>query len=470
MSIDTVTWNALFSVINLIQSAMLLYNERPVRLHPMEEEIYIRVFRSRKIPLSRRDFKSLAKKAMVLDYHEGEAYLQQGETVETVGLVMCGSIHVYTNFEGDNRFAKININEAWDWVDSPQFLTSINGTDSTPKSAVSLIASGPTQLCVWTLDDIRELCGANPQLSVCLLSVLAHDCAMKILKTEKYLLSSETIRSAAHELLQEADLRRRADSISKLPITAKQRMIGVDHTSVDLDVPTDSIVVASRKNASSASVTSSKSARRLNAPSSSTLAIAVTPPPVASDANQSRSSLTSPAAPAAPATITEKKARKKKKTKLTSANNETELDNLDPQPRSASQTDSNFSRAMSHPDTTDSAAKAKKKKSKGTTASAPIVVPAVDRIDDESSSSTSSSDFASAPLTPSTSETSVPRSAKIGRMLHNDERAVLQPSGSPVIEDENEPASEPPKKSKTAKKPEQPPPSESSSLSSSDSS
>lgn len=326
MSIDTVTWNALFAVINLIQSSMLLHAERPINLHPTEEEIYIHIFRSRKIPLSRRDFRTLAKKAMILDYADGESYLQQGDKVETVALVMSGHIDVYTTFQGDQRFAKLNVTNPWEWVDSPQFLQSINAGDNPPKVAVSLIASGPTQLCVWTLDDIRQLCAANQQLMVCLLSVIAHDCATKITRTEEYLLSSESVRSAAASLLQESDLRRRADSLEKLPITAKQRMIGVDHTSIDMgDSP-----------ATGAAILHTKSARRL-ASQSPTLS-----------PNTSGSVYPDPYPANSPAEKKSKKKRNKQKQYLST--NETELDTVAQRATSPDADNSGFSRALDNED------------------------------------------------------------------------------------------------------------------------
>lgn len=326
MSIDTLTWNAVFAVINLIQSAMLLYAERPIDLLPIEEEMYIRIFRSRKIPLSRHDFKTLARKAMILDYQDGEAYLQQGERVETVALVMAGAIDVYTSFEGDHRFAKLNVTTPWEWVDSPQFLVSINAGDASPKAAVSLVASGPTQLVTWTLEDIRTLCATNQQLMVCILSVIAHDCAIKITRTEEYLLSSETIRSAAAAMLQESDLRRRADSISKLPITAKQRMIGVDHTSLDMGE-------TSATNTPRTSLPHGKSARRLGEPGPSSTA------PI----NNYALSL-----PLAASTAEKKPKRKRGKPKRLSAQSDTEMDNINPlRATSPPDLDSAFSKATS---------------------------------------------------------------------------------------------------------------------------
>jgi CRP-like cAMP-binding protein len=241
MSIDTVTWNAAFAVINLLQCAMLLHAERPIKLHPMEEEIYLRVFLRNKVPLGRRDFKLLASKASILDYEDGEAYLQQGSKVETVALIMSGQVDVFDNFEGhsagpfEGRFAKINVSESWEWVDSPQFIFNINSEHIPQPAAVSLVAAGPTQLCVWTLEDIRGLCAANPQLSVCILSVISQDCAVKIMKTEKYIMSSEAVRRAAHSSLREDDRIRRASSFVKSPISAKERVKGyADSAVVDM--------------------------------------------------------------------------------------------------------------------------------------------------------------------------------------------------------------------------------------------
>lgn len=370
MSIDTVTWNALFAVINIIQSSMLLHAERPIKLHPAEEEIYIHIFRSRKIPLSRRDFRTLAKKAMILDYADGEAYLQQGDRVETVALVMSGNIDVYTTFQGDHRFAKLNVTNPWEWVDSPQFLQSINAGENPPKVAVSLVASGPTQLCVWTLDDIRALCAANQQLMVCLLSVIAHDCATKITRTEEYLLSSESVRTAAAGLLQESDIRRRADSLEKLPITAKQRMIGVDHTSIDMgDTPP-----------TGAAILHTKSARRLASQS-----------PILS---HQTSGMFHPELQPATAPAEKKSKKKRSKQKHLTPTTEIELDTVASQ-RATSPPDaesSGFTQALDAKDHEEVAAAKKKSKKKG-------------------------------------------------RMLHNDEPAVLQTSlklGSPVIEDDEE--------------------------------
>lgn len=283
MSVDTTTWNACFAVINLLQSAMLLHAERPITLHPMEEEIYLRVFRSRKIPLGRREFRQLAEKAFILDYEDGEAYQLQGKPVETVAMIMSGHVDVFSNFDRDAGFAKINVSEAWEWVDSPQFLSAINAEEP-PSAAVSLVASGPTQLCVWKLSDLRILCSASPQISVCLLSVLATDCAIKITKTERYLLSNETVQQATQALLNPDERKRRANSFSKLPITALQRMDG-GHVSIDIGpaaiVAEDGTVIipplsphlmeaapaASQSPSSRGLLVHTKSARRVGTPS-----------------------------------------------------------------------------------------------------------------------------------------------------------------------------------------------------------
>jgi CRP-like cAMP-binding protein len=244
LSIDTTVWNAVFCCINIFKCAQLLYAERPVHLHPMEEEIYLRVFKSKRVPLSRRDFKTLAKKAVVLDYEDGEAYLHQSGNVETVALILSGHVDVFDNFGAKKTdservpFAKINVSEAWEWVDSPQFIFNINAKVPQP-AAVSLICSGPTSLCVWTLDDIRAMCAVNPQLSVCLLSVISQDCAIKILKTEKYLMSSDLVREAAHASLAESDRIRHVSSFSKLPISPKERVLGhTDSVVIEMPVPT----------------------------------------------------------------------------------------------------------------------------------------------------------------------------------------------------------------------------------------
>lgn len=309
MSVDTTTWNAVFSVINAVQSAILLHAEHPITLHPMEEEIYIRAFRTRKIPLGRREFRQLAEKAVILDYEDGEAYQQQGKPMETVAMIMSGNVDVFSNFDSDTGFAKINVCEAWEWADSPQFLSSINSEEPVP-CAVSLIASGPTQLCVWRLDDLRVLCAANPQISVCLLSVIANDCAVKILKTERYLLSNESVQKATQALLKPDDRMRRQNSFTKAPLSARQRMDG-GHLSIDLtgiktpDEATNPPLNGEPGIASPRPLFGhTKSARRLGNPSPA-LPVSPSPPPA-----------------------TDEKTAQKKKKKKPKADIDTEMDSL----------------------------------------------------------------------------------------------------------------------------------------------
>lgn len=228
----------MFAGINLFQCARLLYGERPISLHPMEEELYVRMFVAKKVPLSRHDFKLLVSKALILDYDDSEVYLKSGAKIETLAAVISGTIDVLDQFlpQQHGDYARINVIRDWEWVDAVQFIFNMNLQDPHP-AAVTLMANGPTQLCVWDLEDVRALCGASPQLSVCLLSVLSQDCANNILKTERYLMSFESVRKAARDATMSDTeyVRSRSNSLSMPPITPKERLLGIgDATIVEM--------------------------------------------------------------------------------------------------------------------------------------------------------------------------------------------------------------------------------------------
>lgn len=235
-------WNGLFAVINIINCCFLLHKERPISLNPIEEELYVKVFLKKKVPLSRGDFKLLCSKANILDYEDGEAYLQYNAVPETVGVIMSGCMDVFGGFVADGTSFKINANHPWEWVDSPQFIlnTSEFPADRRP-SNVALVSKGSTTLCIWTFEDIRALCQANPQLAVCLTTVISQDCASKIIQTEHYLLTQDTIRQAAIAALDETDRARREASVIAPAPTPKQRiMVGSQGVAIDLSDSTAS--------------------------------------------------------------------------------------------------------------------------------------------------------------------------------------------------------------------------------------
>lgn len=229
LAVDSFVWNAVFCVINIVQASIVLHSERPVRLNHLEEEIFLRVFKSKRIPLSRRDFKLLARKGVILDYHDGEVYLKKNAAVETVALVLDGQIFAYDTLDEDKSpsppdFAKINVSGPWEWADSPQFIFNVGNADNPEPAAITLVSNGSTRLCVWTLDDLRTLCAENAQISVCFLSVLSKDCACKVLKTKNYLLSTDLIREAARASYSENARLQRVTSIDMPHDSPKVRL------------------------------------------------------------------------------------------------------------------------------------------------------------------------------------------------------------------------------------------------------
>lgn len=200
-----------------------------MRLNRLEEEIFLRVFKSKRIPLNRREFKLLARKAVILSYSDGEVYLKKHAKVETVALVLSGLVYVYDTLDGDKSpsppdFAQINESGPWEWVDSPQFIFNMDAALEPEPAAITIISKGATRLCVWAIDDIRTLCAKNPQISVCFLSVLSKDCACKVLKTKNYLLSTDLIREAARASYTENTRLRQIASTDCLKDSPKERI------------------------------------------------------------------------------------------------------------------------------------------------------------------------------------------------------------------------------------------------------
>lgn len=122
VSVDTVVWNALFTLINLFHVVYLVYGMRPIRFDPELEAVYQHFFVKGGLQLARADFKALlVDHTSITELEAGKQFAPVGSERDALCLVLSGRLAVYRRTKNGDEELVHHLNPL-EFVDSPEFI------------------------------------------------------------------------------------------------------------------------------------------------------------------------------------------------------------------------------------------------------------------------------------------------------------------------------------------------------------
>lgn len=132
ISVDTTVWNALFFVINTIQTLLLLFKKRPIKFKfAPHEDIYREMFE--KVGISRHDFRIMADMGLLRSLKAGSFYIEAGNVVNNLSLLYKGKLELY-HHEYNRQSQTSTVCHEWEFVESPEWAARNNRRAATPSS------------------------------------------------------------------------------------------------------------------------------------------------------------------------------------------------------------------------------------------------------------------------------------------------------------------------------------------------
>jgi hypothetical protein len=156
-------WCSLFTLVNVVQIALLILERRPVFLGDEELHLYRTVFRG----MRPREFAKLLSIAEWRRAAAGEKLLKQGEPAPDLLLISSGGGSVVID---DRRVAELGGGQ---FVGEMGFLTN-------REASASVVARDATDYLAWPVEKLRTLLNDCPALHQKLLGVLGNDLAEKL--------------------------------------------------------------------------------------------------------------------------------------------------------------------------------------------------------------------------------------------------------------------------------------------------
>ncbi len=160
---EPIMWCTLFTLVNLVQIALLILEKRPVFLGEEELQLYRTIFFS----LKPREFAKLLSLAQWKRAKEGEELLPQCTPVEELLLISTGKAGV--EIDG-RRVAELR---------DGQFIGEM-GFLADQVSSARVVSEATTHFLAWPAQQLRELLAATPALHVKVQGILGCDVVAKL--------------------------------------------------------------------------------------------------------------------------------------------------------------------------------------------------------------------------------------------------------------------------------------------------
>ncbi len=161
--LSMVLWEASFTVINLVQIGILIYERRRARLTPEEEALRLRLFAH----LSVVDFHRLIRTGTWVSTTEGETLTVQGQPVSRIVLITDGA----TSVDVDGRV--VAYCRQGDFIGEMAFVSG-----NMASATVRTIAA--TRYLMWRFTDLKQLLERHPDISTALQSVFNRNLIEKL--------------------------------------------------------------------------------------------------------------------------------------------------------------------------------------------------------------------------------------------------------------------------------------------------
>jgi hypothetical protein len=158
-----VAWNVLFTGINAVQIARLLYERRPVVLTEDQARLYQLAFRS----LTDREFLRLARAGSWKRSAPAERLVDQGVVLEELSCVLSGKLAVKVD-------GKLVAN-----LEQGRFIGEMSYLTGAPTTA-SVEVVEPATCLSWTKASLSKLLDADPSLRAAVQLVIGRDLVTKL--------------------------------------------------------------------------------------------------------------------------------------------------------------------------------------------------------------------------------------------------------------------------------------------------
>jgi hypothetical protein len=156
-------WTVLFAGINLLQSARLIIERRPVKMTAEEEEVRRLVFRH----VPPRKVLQVLSIGSWTTAERGERMIERGKVPDTVSLIVQGKVRVTKDNQVLGEMGAGNI------VGSALILTGI-------PAEVDAVAQEPIRSVRWQVETLQKYLEANPETRTEMQRHLARDLAGKV--------------------------------------------------------------------------------------------------------------------------------------------------------------------------------------------------------------------------------------------------------------------------------------------------
>ncbi|KAG0427199.1 hypothetical protein HPB47_025706 [Ixodes persulcatus] len=169
-SVDTLVWNALFTLINLAHLCVLAYTFRPVRFKPDLEVVYKELFQPLKV--TRHQFQKVADcamEALQLDAR-GDYSFEKVNPTDSLSLVLSGRLLAYRNGCVLLVIGKL------EFLDSPRWFYSSGGD----LGQVTTTALEKCKVILWNREELKLAVSKDTYLKSVFDNVVASDVVRKL--------------------------------------------------------------------------------------------------------------------------------------------------------------------------------------------------------------------------------------------------------------------------------------------------
>ena len=188
-----IRWGAFYVLINVVQLAQIYWDQRTLKLDPVQAEVYESYFQRH--GMTQPQFVKLYRLATTRDFAVGEAIVSGGEGATTVTLVLDGSVELQEHGVG------VAQQEGGSWIGAAEFLaTSTTGgnggggaagegaTTAAGGAAFELSARATTTVRAleWSAAELRSCCSRNPSLALPLQSTLSEEVKTELGQHQKF--------------------------------------------------------------------------------------------------------------------------------------------------------------------------------------------------------------------------------------------------------------------------------------------
>ena len=150
-------WNFVFVALNVYHIAVIIYEKRPIKMAPKDEELYETLFKD----LSPVEYLKISKVAEWKTYKSGEKIIRQGTPVTDLILIYNGTVDVAVDGKGVAQ------------LKDGQFVGEMSFLTEKPATATCIVKH-KTECLVWKQPEFKELLKRNPSLYYTIQSLLSN--------------------------------------------------------------------------------------------------------------------------------------------------------------------------------------------------------------------------------------------------------------------------------------------------------